>query len=213
VSVWAVVPAKDFARAKSRLSPALPDRARAAFARDIFGQVLAALVRSEVVAGVLVATDSDEVAAAARAVGALVRPDLPGASGLAAIVDAALAEVAARGARTGLVLMADLPQIRPADVREVVALAARHPVVLVRAGDGLHTNLLALSPPNCLPTSLGHPESFAAHLDSARAAGLDVRVLENARLAFDVDGPEDHARLTGATGALPSSGNGSADRG
>jgi 2-phospho-L-lactate guanylyltransferase len=193
--VWALVPAKSFARGKSRLAPALSDGARAAFARRLFDHVLGALTQSRVVDGILVATDSPTVARAARAQGARVRMDAPDAAGLAGVVDGGLVELAASGARAALVLMADLPRLQPDDVRALVTLVAAHPVVLVRADDGRHTNALGLAPPTCVPTAFGRADSFAAHLEAARAAGLRARVVDNPRVAFDVDAPDDHARL------------------
>jgi 2-phospho-L-lactate guanylyltransferase len=193
--VWALVPVKGFERGKSRLAPALSDTARAAFARRLFEHVLGVLATSEVLAGVLVATDSAEVAEAARAHGAAVLMDVASTQTLAGVVDAGLAALSARGAGGALVLMADLPHLQPSDVRQVVAELAAHDVVLVRAGDGRHTNALALAPPNCLQTAFGQADSFAAHLAWARAAGLRLAVVDNPRIAFDVDGPDDHARL------------------
>jgi 2-phospho-L-lactate guanylyltransferase len=193
--VWALVPAKSFDRGKSRLSPALSDGARVAFARALFDHVLGTLAASQTLDGILVATDSPTVAEAARALGAAVRLDPPGATTLAEVIDRGLGELAERGARTALVLMADLPRLLPDDVRALLAESASHPVVIARASDGVHTNALALSPPDCLATAFGRADSFAAHLAAARAAGLAVAVIENPRLAFDVDGPEDHARL------------------
>jgi 2-phospho-L-lactate guanylyltransferase len=194
--VWALVPAKGFDRGKSRLAPALSDDARAAFARQLFDHVLAVLTASQALDGVLVATDAAEVAAAARAHGALVRMDAPDAAArLATVVDAGLVELAERGARAALVLMADLPRLVPDDVRVLVAALDDHDVVAARADDGRHTNALGVAPPTCLRTAFGQTDSFAAHLAAAAAAGLRVAVVDNARVAFDVDGPEDHARL------------------
>ncbi len=192
---WALVPAKAFDRGKSRLSPALTDPARQAFAQRLFEHVLATIIASRAVDGILVSTDSPAVADAARQFRALVRFDPPGVASLAGVVDGGLVELAARGARAALVLMADLPAIQPADVRAVVALLADHQVALVPAADGRHTNALALSPPTCLRTAFGRSDSFEAHLTAARAACLRAAILENPRLAFDVDGPEDHAQL------------------
>jgi 2-phospho-L-lactate guanylyltransferase len=202
--VWAVVPAKGFDRGKSRLAPALSDAARAAFARRLFDHVLGAATASRALAGVLVTTDAADVAAAAAAHGAAVRLDgaelAGGASDgdtrprLARVVDAGLADVAARGAEAALVLMADLPQLEAGDVAALVAALDEAPVVLVRASDGTHTNALGLRPPTAIASAFGRDDSFAAHAAAARAAGLDVRVVESARVAFDVDGPEDHAR-------------------
>jgi len=193
--IWALVPAKGFDRGKSRLGPALSDGARAAFARSVFDHVLAALARSRVLGGILVATDSPHVADAALARGAPVRMDAPGSPTLAAVVDSGLADLAARGAAGALVLMADLPRLRSEDVRALVALLDDHDAVIVRAEDGQHTNALALAPPASLSTAFGRPDSFQAHVAAARAAGLRLTIVDNPRIAFDVDGPGDHARL------------------
>jgi 2-phospho-L-lactate guanylyltransferase (CobY/MobA/RfbA family) len=93
--------------------------------------------------------------------------------------------------------MADLPGLRPDDVRALAAAACAAPIAIVRACDGLHTNALTLTPPNCLATAFGGADSFAAHVGAAHAAGLAVNLVDNPRVAFDVDGPEDHARAIG----------------
>jgi 2-phospho-L-lactate/phosphoenolpyruvate guanylyltransferase len=193
--VWALVPAKDFERAKSRLRGALGDEASAEFARGLFRHVLATLSESQAVEGVLVATDSDAVAEEARRAGASVHRDAVGAATLAEVVDAGLDDLAARGARAALVLMADLPELRPHDLVAFVALGREHEMVIARAADGRHTNALLLAPPGAFPTAFGHTDSFRDHIASARARGLRVAVVENARISFDVDGPDDHARL------------------
>ena len=87
--------------------------------------------------------------------------------------------------------MADLPRLVRDDVRQMIAPMAGHNVVLVRAHDGQHTNALGLSPPTVLRTAFGRADSFAEHLTAAREAKLRVCVLDNPRVAFDVDVPED----------------------
>ncbi|MBV9950187.1 MAG: hypothetical protein JOZ69_25325, partial [Myxococcales bacterium] len=94
---WAVVPAKCPARGKSRLRPVLDDAARALFARRLLEHVLGVLSACARVAGVLVATDCEEVAGLARRFGGAARLD-DGAPSLAAVVDGALDDVAGRGA-------------------------------------------------------------------------------------------------------------------
>jgi 2-phospho-L-lactate guanylyltransferase len=187
VTTWAVVPVKGFERGKSRLAPVLADEARAAFARRLFERVLDVL--AETVDGVLVATDSDAVAAAAAARGAAVRRDA-GPATLAAIVDAALADVAARGATRALVLMADLPRLTPGDVRAVLAALDRAPVVVCPDRRRRDTNALALAPPTRLATAFGTGQSFAAHRAAAGAL-----VVDNEHIGFDVDGPEELSAL------------------
>jgi 2-phospho-L-lactate guanylyltransferase len=192
VTAWALIPAKAFDRGKSRLAPVLGAAARAAFARRLFDHVVATAMG--VLDGVLVATDSDEVAAAARAHGAAVRFD-EGPGPLAAVVDAGLALLAARGASAALVLMADLPRITTTDVRAVLEALKVHDVAIVADVHGRHTNALALAPPNAIATRFGAAQSFADHCAAARAAGLRLAVLANDNIAFDVDAPEDHALI------------------
>jgi 2-phospho-L-lactate guanylyltransferase len=191
---WAIVPAKSLVRGKSRLSPALDHAARARFARTLLEHMLDVL-RACALEGVLVATDGDDVADLAASRGAAVLPDAGGGS-LAAVVDRALADVAGRGADTAIVLMADLPRIEPGDVSGILAALDGHDVVLVRDHLGHHTNALAMAPPTAMTTRFGSADSFAAHLATAREAGLRVAVLDNERVAFDVDVPADHQRIT-----------------
>jgi 2-phospho-L-lactate guanylyltransferase len=192
---WAVVPCKTLARGKSRLRPVFDDDARASFARGLLEHVLRVLSQSEL-DGVLVATDGDDVAAIATAYGAHVRRDR-GEGSLAAVVDQALEDVEARGARAALVLMADLPRIEPTDVVEVLRALEGRDVVLSCDHRGQHTNALAVAPPTAIRTCFGRKDSFAAHRAAARASGLALAIVDNERVAFDVDAPSDHARLTG----------------
>ena len=112
------------------------------------------------------------------------------------IVDAALAELAARGARGGA--GADgrsAARSPPTTCARWSRASTTHDVVVVRADDGRHTNALGAraARPHARPR-FGRADSFDAHLAAARAAGLRVAVVDNARIAFDVDGPEDHAQ-------------------
>src|SRR5690606_219360 len=116
----------------------------------LFDHVLDVVARSRAVEGVIVATDSLGVAAAARVRGAHALLDSVGPKTLASVVDAGLSVLAVRGARGALVLMADLPLLEVGDVHAVLSLLEEHTAVLVRAHDGRHTNALALAPPNGL---------------------------------------------------------------
>jgi 2-phospho-L-lactate guanylyltransferase len=190
---WAIVPAKSLTRGKSRLRPALGDDDRARFARGVLEHVLDTLALCEL-DGVLVATDGDDVSAVASARGAQVLRD-GGSGSLAGVIDRALENVASRGARSALVLMADLPRIGPDDVRAVLAALGDHDVALVRDHAGYHTNALAVSPPTILATRFGKDDSFVAHLAAIEAARLSCVVVANERIAFDVDLPSDHEEL------------------
>jgi 2-phospho-L-lactate guanylyltransferase len=191
---WAIVPAKSLVRGKSRLRPVLADHERVRFARRLLEHVLEVATGCEL-DGVLVATDGDDVADLAQAHGAQVLRDR-GASSLAAVVDRALGHVALRGARAAVVLMADLPWVEPRDIGELLGALAEHDVALVSDHLGKHTNALAVTLPCAISMSFGDDDSFGAHCAAARTAGLRFAVIENERIAFDVDGPADHERLT-----------------
>jgi 2-phospho-L-lactate/phosphoenolpyruvate guanylyltransferase len=190
---WAIIPAKSPARGKSRLRPVLADRERVRFARQLFEHVLDVATRCEL-GGVLVATDGEDVAALAGARGAQVLFDT-GDQPLSRVVDRALAEIASRGAGAGVVLMADLPWIEPGDVHALLGALDEHDVALVRDHLGRHTNALAMAPAGAMLTCFGLDDSFAAHCQAARRADLRLAVVDNDRIAFDVDGPEDHLRF------------------
>jgi 2-phospho-L-lactate guanylyltransferase len=189
--LWAVLPAKGFGRAKSRLGSVLSDPIRAAFARGLFEHVLATLQETPGLGGVLVLTDDEDVEALSQRHGSPALRDMPGTTGLAAIIDRGLAHVGAAGAGAALVCMADLPQLASADLLEVIEALRRHPVVIAPDTRGQGTNLLALCPPTRFATRFGRGDSFQQHLSEAQAQGAAVHVLRCQGLCFDVDGPED----------------------
>lgn len=188
--VWAVVPVKAFARGKSRLSGVLRDGVRAAFARGLFEHVIGTLRSSKHIAHVLIVTEDDEVAEAARAHGLSVLRD-PTQAGLANVVDAGLRHAHAAGASAGFVCMADLPHLSVAEVDEAIELLTSADVVvtpdLVRAG----TNVLCQSPATRMASCFGRQDSFAQHVARATAEGLVLAVIERPGLCFDVDDPSD----------------------
>jgi 2-phospho-L-lactate guanylyltransferase len=194
LGTWAIVPAKSLTRGKSRLRPVLGDGERIGFARQLVEHVLD-VVRASTFAGVLVATDGDDVAELALARGVHVLRD-PGNEQLGAVVDRALAYVESLGAGAAVVLMADLPWVQPSDLQSLLAALEAHDVVLVRDHLGQHTNALAVTPPRAIATCFGRVDSFAAHCKAALDAGLRLAIVENDQIAFDVDGPADHVHLT-----------------
>jgi 2-phospho-L-lactate guanylyltransferase len=187
---FAIVPVKGFARAKSRLSPPLEPDARGTLARAMAEHVLGVLERSPGVGGIVVATDSDEVARLAEARGAIAVRDREGAR-LGAIVDDAIAAAGARGARAALVVMSDLPRLADGDVARLLEALATSDVVVAPDRRGEGTNALGVARVGALATSFGYADSAARHLGRAREAGLMAVVCESAGLGLDVDTPED----------------------
>jgi 2-phospho-L-lactate guanylyltransferase len=193
-AVWALVPAKSFGRAKSRLAERLGDTERAELARAMLDHVLATLFAAKGFAGVAVVTDGDDVARVARARGARVLRDGSGPP-LAGILDAALAAVRGPEVEAALVIMSDLPEIAVADVEELREELEKVDVLAAPDLRDEGTNALGLRPPDCLVTAFGVRDSFARHVRAAQAARLSVGIHRSYGVGFDVDEPADLDRL------------------
>jgi 2-phospho-L-lactate guanylyltransferase (CobY/MobA/RfbA family) len=102
--------------------------------------------------------------------------------------------------------MADLPNLADEDVRQIVGALGSYDVAVVRDHKGPHTNALALAPPTAMRTCFGRADSFDAHCAAARAGGLSLLIVDNARVAFDVDAPADHAKLSAPPQSPPAGG-------
>ncbi|MDQ0510103.1 2-phospho-L-lactate guanylyltransferase [Ancylobacter amanitiformis] len=195
--ILAVVPVKDFALAKQRLSGAFPPSFRHALARAMLCDVLIALRGAEAIAGIVVVTADPEAGLLAGEYGA--RLLFEGAvRGLNPAVAQAGAYLAAERRSGMLVVPSDIPAVTS---DEIARLVAAHPpgraVSVVPAHDREGTNALVVSPPDGLRFSFG-PLSFPMHLANAREAQAALQVHELAQfpgLARDIDRPEDLARL------------------
>lgn len=126
---WVVLPVKRFRDGKTRLAGILDALTRAALARALCEHVLGVLAACPALAGTLVVTEGAEVSDLARAHGAETL--LGAASDLGEAVELGLAEVARRGAGSALVLMADLPLLRPDEITALLVRQAEADLVLV----------------------------------------------------------------------------------
>jgi len=179
---WTVlVPVKDLGAAKSRLRGALPGVPHSDLVLALVLDTLAAALACPAVAGVLVVSSDEAVAAAAREMGAKVVPDAPDAG-----LNAALAHGAAVAGRGALAALAgDLPALRGADLAAALAAATVRGFAPDAAGSG--TTLLAAPPGVPLAPRFG-PRSAQAHAESGAV------VLPAApSLRRDVDTPADLA--------------------
>ncbi|HMI92753.1 MAG TPA: 2-phospho-L-lactate guanylyltransferase [Polyangiales bacterium] len=204
---WAIVPAKAFARAKSRLDGVLAPVARRELARGLLDHVLQACRQSGAFEGILVATDGDDVARSAARAGAQVIRDSSSrdssvhdssvrAASLGAIVDAALESSVALGATHALVVMADLPLLEARDVRELVHALRSDCVVLAPDAQRRGTNALGLRLDLGARTCFGQPDSLSRHAREALRVGAALRVIANPRVARDLDTHADWLRWT-----------------
>lgn len=179
-------------RAKSRLGGVLGPRERAVLAEAMLRDVLAA-ARASALGPLYVATESGRVGRVARGHGARVLRTA--ARGMGPAARAAAARLAGLGYRRVLAIPADLPLLRASDLVRSAAAGRRADVVIVPDGRRQGTNAL-LFPPGALRPRFG-PDSARRHAEAARLAGLRMRLISNARIALDVDTPDDLRSLTG----------------
>ncbi len=188
--IAAVVPVKRLGGGKSRLRPGLADEHIEQLTLAMLEDVVAALRASPEIGPVVVVTEDERIARAARGWGA--RADVRAEPGLNPSIEATGEALAAEGARALLVVLADVPGIVPADVRCVVeaqeALGHRG-IVVVPSRDG-GTAALLRAPHDVIPAAFG-PDSAARHCALARERGVPLRELPLPGCATDLDYPED----------------------
>lgn len=180
-----VIPLRSFTLGKARLAEALDDDARATLAQQMAERVVAAAGARPVV----IVSSAREVVAWADAHD-LARVDDPGSLDLAASSGRSWA----REQRCDQVVVAhaDLPFATTLDPVTREATAPTAFVVPDQRDDG--TPVLSIPTAADFRFAYG-PGSFTRHVAEARRLGLDVRVVRDHTLGFDVDLPEDLARL------------------
>lgn len=190
--IFAVLPVKSPQNAKRRLGGFLAPAQREALARLLYKQTLAALCEAEGIDRVAVVTSDSDIAEHASRSGTLVfNEDEQLSHSVSA--DAACLRAIGMGASTVLLVPIDVPLATPADFSRL-ASAARPGVIIVPSADGTGTNALVRTPPDVIESRFG-PGSCRAHLDQARSKGIHAELLHLDGLMFDIDTPEDVARL------------------
>jgi len=221
VTTIAAVPVKDFADAKQRLGSLLTPVERAALARTMLEDVLAALCASPVDV-VYVVTRDPEVTERVRDFRVEIVEE-PANRGHSEAVALAQAAASARWADLFLTVPGDVPDVTAGEVRAMLDSAkAGRAAVFVPSLSGYGTNGTVLRPPHLLTLTFGEP-SFANHLAAARALHLAPAVLRLPGLGLDIDTPDDLRALLdrgsptrssrlleawGLRGRLPASGEG-----
>ena len=197
MKIGALIPVKGFQGAKQRLSSRLSASERSELMKAMVHDVLAEVTRAGGIHKTWVVTGSPEVVdwVSALSVQIIRERDETGETdavhfGLDVMKDA--------GMDAALVVPGDIPLLRAGDVESVLEAAPAHPgppfAVLVPSHDHMGTNALLLAPPDVLRLRFGH-DSFRYHLDEAAARGAAVEVLENPRIALDIDEPADLQQL------------------
>jgi 2-phospho-L-lactate/phosphoenolpyruvate guanylyltransferase len=193
-----LVPVKDLANAKQRLSAVLGPEARQELAQAMCADVLETLARWRQRPAVAVVT-SDPFAGdfATRFGFEVIADDVnPGETGA---IEMATAFCRDRGADNTLVIPADIPLIESRELERIVESAPPGGAVLVPDAAGRGTNAALRMPADLFPLRFGN-DSFLPHLAAAKATGLRCVVLNLAGIALDIDRPDDLQELSAAGG-------------
>lgn len=190
MTLWAIVPVKPLRRGKSRLAGALTEDERTALNQTLLERTIKALIESKEVDQVLVVSRDPQALTIARNQGAkTVQED--GQPHLNTALKRATVMAQMHLAHGVLALPADLPLLKPDDVRVLIDKAVKPPVVVIapdRHGKG--TNALLMVPPGQIEYDFGEG-SFYRHCERAKKSGARLEIVELPSLGLDLDLPED----------------------
>lgn len=187
-AVWALVPLKSFALAKSRLAAVLNAAERAALAEAMARDVFGALKQCAELAGVAVLAGDQTARRLADDFGFRVVNEIPDRE-LSANLEAAARQLAAgQDAAAVLILPTDLPTLQSTHIASLLAFL-RPGITVVPAHDG-GSNVLIMAPPDAGKCLFG-PDSARRHLESAARCGVAARQLELGVFARDIDTVDD----------------------
>ena len=197
MKVGALIPVKGFHGAKQRLASRLSLPERSELMKAMVHDVLVEVIRARGIHKTYVVTGSDEVAHWVSALNVEVIRERD-ETGETDAVHFGFDVMKEAGMDVALVLPGDIPLLRAEDVESVLRGAPADPeppfAVLVPSHDRMGTNALLLAPPDILRLRFGH-DSFRYHLNEAAVRGVSVKVVENARIALDIDEPADLRQL------------------
>ncbi|HJZ67196.1 MAG TPA: hypothetical protein VKF81_03545, partial [Blastocatellia bacterium] len=102
-------------------------------------------------------------------------------------VDWASRILSERGFDTVMRLPADIPLVRADDVDALLSVDLNSPgALLVPSRDGTGTNAIIRKPPTLFPSRFG-PNSLGLHKTEAARVGVECVIMNNSRVALDID--------------------------
>lgn len=197
MSTVAVIPVKQLANAKQRLSGVLSAEQRRDLFRAMLEDVLEAATSCDRVEKVIVVTDDAEVADIAHAFGAETRPE-PGKPGLIEAVAETGRQLANESVERMVFLPADIPLVSVEELEVVLdgPTGEGPDMMIVPAHDLGGSNCVVTAPPDCMPFAFG-VDSFRRHLDIARDLGIEPSVARLPGIGLDIDTPDDLFEMAG----------------
>ena len=186
-----LIPVKNLANAKQRLSAVLDQSTRTELAHAMLVDVVLAVSGCGVEVA-LVTSDPFALHVAAHR-GLEIIHDAANRSETDAI-EMATRVCEERGIESTLVIPADIPLIEAEDIQMIYKHAPARGSVLVPAADNRGTNAALRRPAALFPLRFGN-DSFAPHHEAAKATNHPCLVLSLPRIALDIDNRDDLRQL------------------
>lgn len=193
MAAFAVITIKRFDSAKQRLAESLEPERRRQLAEAMLADVLGAVGRSRMIAGIVVVTGEARARKMAGEARAVVVDDPDEGHSAAAVRGAARAT--GLGADRVVMLPGDCPLLDPRDLDHLLTGTPSRWVSVVPDRHGTGTNSLVISPPDAITPAFGEG-SCERHLGLARNAGIPHSLEKVDSLALDLDTPADVVALT-----------------
>jgi len=192
--MWAVVPVKDLAGAKARLSPVLNADERRGLFRAMLRDVLAALGDTPSLDGIALITRDPAAEVLARRFGAEIITEDQN-SGQTDAVAHGVSQLIARGVADIMQVPGDVPLATAVEFEQVITAHLPAPAMtIVPARDQQGSNCVICSPPDSVALRFGD-NSFFPHLEAAHRAGIQPTICTLPGLGLDIDTPDDLAVL------------------
>lgn len=184
MATWAIIPVKQLSEAKSSLKPTLTPEQRRELTFCMLEDVLNTIDHAHQIKGTIMVSPDKQVLDLARSRGAtpLTEPSV----GLNEALNLAINRARELGAKSVLILPSDLPLLRPADIEKIVGMASGERDMVIAPSKRKGTNALLLRPPDLIDLHFGG-ESFRAHLEEARRAGIMPHIYRSERVETDID--------------------------
>lgn len=186
-----LVPVKKLGEAKTAFSEVLTNGQRRELTLAMLEDVLSAADRVEGVQPAVVTPDESVTSFVEnRGTETVLEPDI----GLNRALEIAIGESIDSGYGEVLIFPADVPLLRPRNIKEILNLASGDRSVVIAPSEENGTNALLLRPPNVIDLKFGG-ESFPKHFEEAQSLGISPRIYNSIRLERDIDTPRDLLRI------------------
>jgi 2-phospho-L-lactate guanylyltransferase len=189
MALWLLVPIKSLDDGKRRLKPVLADEARRQLNEFFLRRVMTVACQFPGRGRTAVISGCDGVLRLAASCGVHTIKQT-GGPGLNAAAEQGVGRLRELGATRILVMAGDLPTIRPSDIREVSDAGAPRQIVICPDKHRTGTNALLVCADTPMQFRFGD-DSCAEHGRAAARTGAAPLVHFNARLALDIDVPQD----------------------